>query len=378
MPRLRTEMLPPTIKCPHCSAKMDLDEQERVTRLFDCPACMKRIDLTTEHQSADPGSRQDQASAGSVVPTWESSSTIEQIGTRVTNESSHGSVLPEHGVAKLYPDKTIDDLIKLYEKRSEESLSGVEVQLLKDELKNRGFIVNSWGEVVQKPKSEATLETSPREITSHSDRPSINPAKMSLSHRSPTGKSLVPLLNAIRPNKLIVIGGVPFLVGFLLKSIYGEIPWVSTEKKIESVEDAKRVAPGIWVGKEESQGPTFWMRLVLKGDGTYDMYYKVANEDSWGTPTNMGKWSIGTSKYVDSGERFYFVQLDDRVASENDDQKSVEEMINERAAELRSGRIRLGVQTAIVRDETHLEYRGTGATQWVVKLDKGDRFPFAK
>jgi hypothetical protein len=45
MPQLHSEMLPPSINCPHCGAKMDLDDQERVVKTFDCPACKKVIDL---------------------------------------------------------------------------------------------------------------------------------------------------------------------------------------------------------------------------------------------------------------------------------------------------------------------------------------------
>jgi hypothetical protein len=46
MPQLHSELLPPTIRCPHCNAKMDLDEQERARKTFDCPACRKQIDLS--------------------------------------------------------------------------------------------------------------------------------------------------------------------------------------------------------------------------------------------------------------------------------------------------------------------------------------------
>jgi len=45
MPQIHPEMLPPNIKCPHCNASMTLDEQERVEKIFQCPACKKAIDL---------------------------------------------------------------------------------------------------------------------------------------------------------------------------------------------------------------------------------------------------------------------------------------------------------------------------------------------
>lgn len=46
LPQLHAELLPPTIKCPHCNAKMDLDDQERAIKKFECPACKKQIDFS--------------------------------------------------------------------------------------------------------------------------------------------------------------------------------------------------------------------------------------------------------------------------------------------------------------------------------------------
>jgi uncharacterized protein YlaI len=145
---------------------MGLDEQERKVKVFDCPACLKRIDLTTEYQIRHSNSGQNQSSPTSAKPAIDNGSTIEQREKGVTDSSVNGSVLPEHQFAQLYPEKSIDELVQLYTKRSEESLSGVEVRILEDELKNRGFIVNSWGEIVKKPKLEETRDTSPQNTTS--------------------------------------------------------------------------------------------------------------------------------------------------------------------------------------------------------------------
>jgi|GEM_PF-1689964 len=38
-------ILPRSIDCPHCSANMLLDEQERITKIFMCPGCDMKIDL---------------------------------------------------------------------------------------------------------------------------------------------------------------------------------------------------------------------------------------------------------------------------------------------------------------------------------------------
>ena len=45
MPQLHSEMLPPTVNCPHCGVRMDLDDNERLVKKFECPACRKAIDL---------------------------------------------------------------------------------------------------------------------------------------------------------------------------------------------------------------------------------------------------------------------------------------------------------------------------------------------
>ena len=46
MPQLHSEMLPPTVNCPLCGVRMDLDDNERLVKKFECPACKKAIDLT--------------------------------------------------------------------------------------------------------------------------------------------------------------------------------------------------------------------------------------------------------------------------------------------------------------------------------------------
>jgi hypothetical protein len=40
------ELLPETIRCPYCNARMDLYEEERVTKKFECPACHRMIDFS--------------------------------------------------------------------------------------------------------------------------------------------------------------------------------------------------------------------------------------------------------------------------------------------------------------------------------------------
>lgn len=39
-------LLPETIRCPYCNARMDLYEEERIVKKFECPACHRMIDLS--------------------------------------------------------------------------------------------------------------------------------------------------------------------------------------------------------------------------------------------------------------------------------------------------------------------------------------------
>ena len=43
--RNKSSLLPETITCPHCSASMSLDEEERWIKCFVCPQCDSQIDL---------------------------------------------------------------------------------------------------------------------------------------------------------------------------------------------------------------------------------------------------------------------------------------------------------------------------------------------
>jgi hypothetical protein len=45
MPPSESDLLPETIRCPFCNARMDLYEEERISKKFDCPACNREIDL---------------------------------------------------------------------------------------------------------------------------------------------------------------------------------------------------------------------------------------------------------------------------------------------------------------------------------------------
>ena len=45
MEQIHSGMLPETIKCPHCGAKVNLDEEDRKVKRFECPGCKREINL---------------------------------------------------------------------------------------------------------------------------------------------------------------------------------------------------------------------------------------------------------------------------------------------------------------------------------------------
>jgi hypothetical protein len=46
MPESESGLLPETIRCPYCNARMDLYEEERIVKKFECPACHRMIDFS--------------------------------------------------------------------------------------------------------------------------------------------------------------------------------------------------------------------------------------------------------------------------------------------------------------------------------------------
>jgi uncharacterized protein with PIN domain len=46
MPEPDTGLLPETIRCPYCNARMDLYQEERIVKKFECPACNRVIDFS--------------------------------------------------------------------------------------------------------------------------------------------------------------------------------------------------------------------------------------------------------------------------------------------------------------------------------------------
>ncbi len=93
----------------------------------------------------------------------------------------------------------------------------------------------------------------------------------------------------------VIIGGV--------YTLYDEVTM------IDSVDKAKEYAPGIWTGSIYYGGDTFWRKYVINKNGTYESYVGMAVQDDWGDIEYKGTWSTGSSKYIDTGDRYYYVEF---------------------------------------------------------------------
>jgi len=118
----------------------------------------------------------------------------------------------------------------------------------------------------------------------------------------------------------------------------------SVERKVESIEDVSKYAPGIWVGNSGKMDETymFWYKYIINADGSYIKYNAVASANDWGKPEISGSWVAGTNKYTNTGERYFFIDMEG----------------DHRLIFLSSTKLRLGQSEQI--------------------LEKGDKFPFSK
>jgi len=93
----------------------------------------------------------------------------------------------------------------------------------------------------------------------------------------------------------------------LLNKIY------SADNSETAIDLAKKYVIGTWTytGQDTNiGGVTFWHRWIVKEDGTMEVYLRPATADDWGTP-KIKHWKIGSSKYTDTGKRYYTFHLDD-------------------------------------------------------------------
>lgn len=92
---------------------------------------------------------------------------------------------------------------------------------------------------------------------------------------------------------------------------------------ISNIEEAKRFFIGTWTYTEpiDPDGPNSayvwnWEKWVVKEDGTVDVYTAPPTADDWGKPQKQS-YEIFTSKYVDTGKRFYALHMKDMFVSAN-------------------------------------------------------------
>ncbi len=73
---------------------------------------------------------------------------------------------------------------------------------------------------------------------------------------------------------------------------------------ITSEEDVKKYAPGVWVAKMNFEGFGYWIKQVIKKDGTGEFYITRATDNNWGIPSPLN-WAAQSGKYSDTGQRWY-------------------------------------------------------------------------
>lgn len=156
----------------------------------------------------------------------------------------------------------------------------------------------------------------------------------------------------------------------------------STDRKLDSIDDVNKYASGIWVGNTGSTfGSTiFWMKYVINTDGTYTEYYAPAARDNWGEPIESGSWVARTGKYSDSGERFFYIELNDKPSEQRFQGRGLETAVllsstnlQWRAKEGESPLLKLWIRSARMSSTSLPTPRDV-----VIDLTRGDKFPFSK
>jgi hypothetical protein len=89
-------------------------------------------------------------------------------------------------------------------------------------------------------------------------------------------------------------------------------------ESVSNVQEAKQFLLGTWTFTEPlaPNDPYIgqWEKWIVKDDGTVDVYSAFPTADDWGKPDTKA-YEILTSKYTDTGKRFYYIRLKDMVVS---------------------------------------------------------------
>jgi len=76
---------------------------------------------------------------------------------------------------------------------------------------------------------------------------------------------------------------------------------------INNLDDARHFAIGTWT-HTGTYPYAIWMRYVINSNGTFDEYAAMPTSDAW-KYLGQGNWEVGQSKYVDTGEKYYYVRF---------------------------------------------------------------------
>src|ERR1035438_4650141 len=83
-----------------------------------------------------------------------------------------------------------------------------------------------------------------------------------------------------------------------------------TEKdpsEISSIEDAQKYIIGSWSFTSQYPG-SIWSKYIFYSDGSYDEFAAMPIDNNW-SHIKKGSWQAGVSKYVNTGEKFYYVGI---------------------------------------------------------------------
>jgi len=108
---------------------------------------------------------------------------------------------------------------------------------------------------------------------------------------------------------------IRFLSGLLLVLVtVCELGCSGGSSRIDSETSAEQAAVGTWTNSEPLntmvQMIVGWNKFVFKADGTFEHYRALPTDDNWGEP-ETGKWTVYSSKYINTGEKYFGIAWDE-------------------------------------------------------------------
>ncbi|MBC7410111.1 MAG: hypothetical protein H7339_17135 [Arcicella sp.] len=78
---------------------------------------------------------------------------------------------------------------------------------------------------------------------------------------------------------------------------------------VSSLKDVKQCAAGVWIAKPTGD---IWKRIVLKSNGTYDLFTATPESGKWGNvPDYSGTYEVAEARYSDTGKKYVYIRLND-------------------------------------------------------------------